>query len=65
MLIYVHKVRMNPMDGWGASTGIKVEILGRYKEKEKALEAKNKRDGDNNHTFCDVGNSWVEEEVVE
>lgn len=65
MIIYVHKVRMNQIDGWGRSTGIHIEILGRYKDKQKALEEKNKRDNSKEATYCDVGESWVEEERVE
>ena len=64
MYIYTHKVRMDPMGGWGQSTGLRIEVLGRYQSKEKAQEAKQKRDSDPNFTHCDVGSSWIEEERV-
>jgi len=65
MKIYVHKVRMNPIDGWGNSVGIRTEILGRYSTKEKAIEAKNKRDQNSDALFCDIGESFIEQEEVE
>ena len=52
------------MGGWGQSTGLRIEVLGRYQSKEKAQEAKQKRDSDPNFTHCDVGSSWIEEERV-
>jgi len=65
MYIYTHKVRMNPINGWGQSTGVTTEILGRYQSKDKAEEAKKARDGNSDCTYCDIGNSWIEEERVE
>ncbi len=64
MIIYVHKVKANPIDGWGQSLGIRTEILGRYKDKQKAMEEKNKRDKSKDACYCDVGESWIEEESV-
>jgi len=64
MIIYVHKVRMNPIDGWGNSMGLITEILGRYSSNEKALDIKEKRDKSTDACFCDVGKSWIDEEVV-
>lgn len=65
MKIYVHKVRMNPIDGWGNSTGIRIEILGRYSNLEKAKLEKQKRDASPDHLHCDCGKSWIDEEYVE
>ncbi len=65
MKIYVHKVRMNPIDGWGNSTGIRIEVLGRYSTKEKAVEVKIKRDQYPDALSYDIGKSWIEEEEVE
>jgi hypothetical protein len=65
MKIYVHKVRMNPIDGWGKDMGMRIEILGRYADKEKAVIAKNERDKSKDSTYCDIGNSWIEEELIE
>ncbi len=65
MIIFVHKVRCNPQDGWGRSQGIQIDVLGRYADKEKALAHKKERDGDKDSRYCDVGQSWIEEELVE
>jgi hypothetical protein len=64
MIIYVHKVRCNPEDGWGRSLGIQVNILGRYNTREKALDAKLKRDSNKDLTSHDISESWIEEEDV-
>ncbi len=61
MKIFVHKVRTNPIDGWGQSIGIQEEILGYYPTKEKAIESKEKRDLSLENCHCDIGNSWIEE----
>ncbi len=65
MIIYTHKVHMNPMNGWGQSTGMIIENLGNYDSKEKAIEAKSKRDSDPNFCYCDIGESWIEKETVQ
>lgn len=64
MIIYVHKVRCNPEDGWGRSMGMMTDVLGRYSTKEKAVEAKNLRDSTKECIYHDVGRSWIEEEEV-
>lgn len=64
MKIYVHKVRVNPINGWGMSTGIETQVIGRYKDKSTAIESKTKRDQSKDATYCDVGSSWIEEEYV-
>jgi len=64
MKIYIHKVKMNHIDGWGQSSGIMVEILGTYKDKETAIAAKSKRDLCADATCCDVGQSWIEESEI-
>jgi hypothetical protein len=64
-VIYTHKVRMNPEDGFGRSIGMHIEVLGRYKDKNKALEEKAKRDDSKYHVYFDVGPSWIEKEIVE
>lgn len=63
-IIYVHKVRVNPDDGWGHSVGINLTILGLYKNRELAFEAKKCRDQQDKHTYFDVGKSWIEEMKV-
>jgi hypothetical protein len=59
--MYVHKVRMNPIDGWGKNTGLITKVLGSYSTKEEALEMKEKRDKSSDACYCDVGNSWIDE----
>ena len=63
--VYIHKVQMNPIDGWGKEIGMRIEVLGIYKDKQKAIDEKNKRDESQDATFCDVGKSWIEERDIE
>ena len=65
MIIYVHKVRQNPENGWGQSMGIREEILARFQDKQAAIEHKEKRDASKDAVYCDVGNSWIDEEMVQ
>lgn len=66
MKIYTHKVRMSLEDGWGRTHPISNHILGYYVCKEKALDAKNKRDqAPSNYRHCDIGSSWIEEGCVD
>jgi hypothetical protein len=65
MNIFIHKVQMNPIDGWGRSTGMTTEILGIYHDRETTLREKNKRDSNKDYTCCDIGESWIEEILVE
>ncbi len=65
MIIYVHKVRSSPENGWGQSAGMQIDILGRFSDKEKAIEHKAARDANKDAGHCDVGNSWIEEEIVQ
>ena len=62
MKVYVHKVFINPQDGWGRSSGRSLEIIGRYLTKEKAIQAKMKRDI--TPDYFDIGKSWIDEEVI-
>lgn len=63
-IIYIHKVRMGIADGWGHSSGVIIEILDYYSNKQKAIEAKSKRDGKSEFLLCDVGSSWIEEGIL-
>lgn len=68
--IYAHKVRSRPMDGWGRSHEMEIDTLGLFSTKEKAEKAKErrdafKRDKSKGYHFCDVGESWIEEEIVQ
>lgn len=65
MDIYVHKVRMNPIDRWGRDIGIITEILGTYSTLEKAQEAKSNRDVNSAAIYCDIGKSWIEKVEVQ
>ncbi len=64
--IYIHKVRMNLENGWGISSGISIETLGHYKDKDKASEAKRNRDSEDIYMrYHDIGDSWIEEKELE
>lgn len=61
MKIYIHKVKVNNIDGWGRDAGLQETILGVYKTKELAENAKKLRDQDKLHRYFDVSKSWIEE----
>jgi hypothetical protein len=70
--VFVHKVKSNPIDGWGKETGAREERIGTYSSRADAEAAKQWRDACINQfgthepalRHCDVGESWIEEEQV-
>lgn len=64
MTRFVHKVIMNPEDGWGKSTGSREVRLGEFFTIEEAKLAKEKRDADKDSKYCDCGNSWICSETI-
>jgi hypothetical protein len=65
MVIYLHKVKMKLMDGWGRDLNMSTETLGAYSNKQDAIKAKEQRDSANwSARYCDVGQSWIETQEV-